>query len=412
LAPAPEGTFLGGAYGTAANAEAGPVQISLARSAGIGVSCNGTDGETVKRQANSLEAGPDGSVLTAGTARTTSFTDKTDTEAIVRTSARVDGLNMFNGLLTATSVQAMARAKADADSVGTSDLGSEFQNFMLNGEAVPRDVPPNTQKTLPGIGTVTLKKEITGGNGKRSGRLTVEMIVIDVDTTNPFLPIGAQITVGHAQAGFDRTEPGVETTPIACTAWATSANAKIGNLLQNEIGKAASIGIGCDGTDGKTLTRSADTIDARPVLKSGSGETSAFGDPSETHAVVKLTATVDSVRLLSGLITAASVEAVAKETFDGSVRTRSTEGSGLHTAKVLGVPLPGEVPPNTQIPVPGYGYVVLNEQIIPPDDSNKATQVNGIHVVITEDNPLHLPVGAEILVAHAQASAGEVDLGL
>jgi hypothetical protein len=54
------------------------------------------------------------------------------------------------------------------------------------------------------------------------------------------------------------------------------------------------------------------------------------------------------------------------------------------------------------------GFVVLNEQIIPAADSNDPTVVNGIHVVVNvPGNALGLAVGSEIVIAHAEASAGK-----
>jgi hypothetical protein len=52
----------------------------------------------------------------------------------------------------------------------------------------------------------------------------------------------------------------------------------------------------------------------------------------------------------------------------------------------------------------GIGYVILNEQKIPPASSNAPTEANGIHVFVTKANVLALPVGSEIIVAHAHVT--------
>jgi hypothetical protein len=60
------------------------------------------------------------------------------------------------------------------------------------------------------------------------------------------------------------------------------------------------------------------------------------------------------------------------------------------------------VPANTVISLAGLGYVVLNEQ---PPAGKGQVQVNGLHIVVTTGNTLDLPVGVEIFVAHAEATA-------
>jgi len=121
--------------------------------------------------------------------------------------------------------------------------------------------------------------------------------------------------------------------------------------------------------------------------------------------VAKTTAKVEDVSLLDGAVTAEAVTAVAKETIDNGSRTRSTEGSGFVGLKVLGILLPVNVAPNTVIPLPLFEKVILNQQKVPPADSTKGTEVNGIVIVITKANALNLPIGAKIIVAHARARA-------
>src|SRR5207237_10266 len=62
MAAAPNGTFLGDAYGTTANAAAGPIAASLAHVAEIGCACDGTNGQLRRRRVDSLAVGPGGSV--------------------------------------------------------------------------------------------------------------------------------------------------------------------------------------------------------------------------------------------------------------------------------------------------------------------------------------------------------------
>ena len=357
-----------------------------------------------KRTADSISAGPGGLVLKAGSVSDTVFTTSTATDAVVKNTSRVDTLTLLNGLVGANSVLAVAHTTADATNITSTDHGSKFDGLVVNGNPVAPDVAPNTDLVLPGIGHVRLREVTRSGNGTGRGRIDVNMIHVVVDKTNPFLPIGSDIIVAHAASAFSRTA--TQPASISGSAWAATANSNIGNLLQNEIGKAAVVNIGCNGTNGNTNTDSTDGIAVKPVITTGAGTTTAFGNPTSTNADAKTTATVNSVRLLKGIISAGSITAATEETFNGSVRTRSTAGSGFTGAKVLGVPV--NVHPNLNVTLLGIGYVILDEEIVPPETSNKPTQVNGIHIFITQSNPLGLPVGSEIIVAHAQAHAGKV----
>src|SRR5437764_10550233 len=65
IAAPPNGTFVGNAFGTFANATAGPVATTLGRSALITCPCDGTNGQTRTNEVDQLQAGPGGSVLKA-----------------------------------------------------------------------------------------------------------------------------------------------------------------------------------------------------------------------------------------------------------------------------------------------------------------------------------------------------------
>ena len=64
-----------------------------------------------------------------------------------------------------------------------------------------------------------------------------------------------------------------------------------------------------------------------------------------------------------------------------------------------------DVGPNFRIDLPGVGYVIINEQKLPVPGSTAKTQVNGLHVFVTKNNTLGIPVGTEIIVTHADSTA-------
>ena len=394
------GVFNGEAYGTYANAKAGAVAASLGRSAYLPCPCNGTNGKTLTNQVDTLRAGDNGKVLKADTDLSSLRTSRDATTATNVATSTVSGLNLFNGLITASAVKAVANTAASTTAITSTSSGSGFVGLRVAGKPVAT-VKANTTITLAGLGKLILNKATVTGDGKTVRRITVEMLTVQVTTQNSFnLPVGAQIVVGHAASGYKRS---VAAAAAGGQAFAAQANTTIGVELENKIGKAAFVAVGCAGTDGKTRTNTIATLAAKPALTLGTGDTTAFSGPSGGGTLVRTTAKVESLSLLNGLVSATTITAVAQETYQGGVRTRSTKGSGFVGLRVAGLVVPVTARPNTKLTLPGIGYVVVNEQIVPA--SGGRTKVSGIHIVVTTANTLKLPVGAEIIVAHAEAQA-------
>src|SRR5207244_13619986 len=77
------------------------------------------------------------------------------------------------------------------------------------------------------------------------------------------------------------------------------------------------------------------------------------------------------------------------------------EGATFVSLVVPGVPITVNPPPNRNISLPGFGHVVLNEQITRVRSTSASFTVNLIHVFITEANVLNIPIGTQIIVSHA-----------
>ena len=293
-----KGVFKGNAYGTYANAHAGPVAAELGRSALIPCPCQGTGGKTLSNTVDTLSAGSGGKVLIADGVLSTVFTNRDASSAVVQNTSTVSGLNLLDGLITADAVKAVANTSANTSTITSSPAGSTFVNLKVAGNSVEADVAPNTRLDLPGVGSVVLKSVKSSGNGKGSSMITVEMITVEVTQQNSFgLPVGANIIVGHAVSGFARSQIDVV---VGGQAYAATANAKIGTTLKNKIGKAAAIYLGCQGTRGETHTNNIAALDAGNILSSGTGTTTAFGGPTTSGTVAKTTATVEDLKVLNG----------------------------------------------------------------------------------------------------------------
>lgn len=123
---------------------------------------------------------------------------------------------------------------------------------------------------------------------------------------------------------------------------------------------------------------------AQNVFAIASGST-GLGPRRTPESSAESNATLESVALLGGLITADEVVAVASTAITGTMVNSNAAGSQLTNVVVNGVPVGSAVAPNTQVDLPGVGYVVLNEQI-PAGDGVTASgiTVNMIHVVLQQ----------------------------
>jgi hypothetical protein len=401
-----KGSFRGQAYATFANAQAGPVATQLGRSAFQPCPCRGTGGATLSNTVDQVyttnaRGNPDGTLSADGTLSTV-FTEKTSSSARVQNTSTVTGLSAFDGFITADAIKAVANTSANATTINSTPAGSQFVNLKIGNRTFGADVAPNTTVNLPGVGHVVLKSVKKGGDGQNFSRITVDMLTVVVTQNNDFgLPVGSRIVVAHAVSGFSRSEPAVIVGGQAYAATALTTT----DAFKNRVGKAAFVVIGCEGTNGKTRTNNVNTLDVGEVLSSGTGVTTAFGGPTASGTVAKTTATVENVKLLGSLIVADTVKAVAQDTFKNGERFSSTQGTQFVGLEVAGVAVPVDVEPNTRIELPGIGFVIVNEQILPEPGSTARTQVNGLRVKVNKNNTLGVPVGTQIIVAHADSTA-------
>jgi hypothetical protein len=141
-----------------------------------------------------------------------------------------------------------------------------------------------------------------------------------------------------------------------------------------------------------------------PLFSTGVINTTADGNILQGNTLQAMaTADVHDANLLAGLITADEVKAVSTTTHDNSGFHTSAAGSTFVNLVVAGIPIVVNPPPNTQINLPGFGRVVLNEQITRINARSASFTVNMIHVFITQANILNIPVGTQIVVAHASS---------
>lgn len=393
-APLP-GRFGGDARALHVEGSVGQILLLVANGAREKCACAGTHGKTETVTGPAINGG---ALLTATATSASSYTAKGVHAAVVKESSTVTNLSLLGGMITADLLQGSASISATATKF-TPSASVSFTNLVVAGQTVPSTVPDNTSIPLPGIGSVTVNAVSTRA-GKRIADAHAAVLQIKVAETNTFgLPVGATISLGEAMAGFDRVQPtvvlggaaqGLKVTGDAgsgLSALARSGGARIGN---------------CTGTAGKTITNSVTNLNLPGVLSLGTLVETAYGGPQGKSQEAQTSSKIENLSLLGGLITADVVTAEATETSSGAMGKGSTSGTSFGNLVVAGVPIPVDVPANTSLPLPLLGTVVVNEQTVTP---HGATAVNALHITITTPNLLNLPVGAQIIVGHALATA-------
>ncbi len=395
------GYFLGQAEAVEASAAAGPLDLSLGSASAEGCPCKGTNGHTLTNTVSSLSVGTAGNVVSAGVNTSKAYGLKTATTASTTESTKIVKVNVLGGLITADALKAVANVSATGTTLTPTGAGSTFSRLVIAGRKIPDKVADNTVINLPGLGSVTVKFVNAVTYGNVSAGVEVEMLRIQITTSNSLgLPVGTTLVVGEAFAGYARTALKAALTGYAETLGVT---ANIGSLLQEAASAGAISGIpNCVGSGGQTVTDSVANLSATGLLSISTATTTAMGGAQGKANVADTTSSIGQISLLGGLITANSILAVAEESRTGGKSTASSLGSSFGSLNVAGVAIASTVPANTTIALTNLGYVVLNEQ---PPASDNHIQVNGLHVYVTTANSLGLPVGAEIFLAHAEATA-------
>lgn len=108
------------------------------------------------------------------------------------------------------------------------------------------------------------------------------------------------------------------------------------------------------------------------------------GTVGPTHANADSVAIIEGLGLLDGLIAVDTVVSFSSSVGDGTSATSEANGSGLIGLSIAGINIGNVIPPpNTVIPVPGVGVIIVNEQIKGGDGiKTTALTVNAAHVIL------------------------------
>ena len=234
---------------------------------------------------------------------TASATGNADAGTVTSTAA-IDIVELFGGVVRATDLRVTATASASRGGSGSSMTATS----LTVGGLVYTDARPNTRVELPGLGYVVLNEQRVGGDGNGSGSASINAIHLWVTVPSALgVPAGTEIIVAHAAAGVpdldaDRavaSGPLPSATPVPWASLSPLAPIDISisdrnlgngngndnfNFNSNLNNNSASAGAGAGAGAGTTTT-------SRTTTPSGTSGTSASGTVVVTVVVVIVTPT-------------------------------------------------------------------------------------------------------------------------
>lgn len=359
-------------------------------SAPVYLGCTTTSGLHKTNSTAAVNAAP---VLTSGTVTSTASTSSSPTKS--QTSATVQGANLLSGLVTATAVRSVSATTHTSTGFHTSAAGTTFTNLIIAGVPFSVHVAPNTRVDIARFGHVILNEQ-TMSSGPSSASLTVNAIHLVVDRTNALgVPVGTNAVVAHASSGLGG--------PVLGTldGRAYGSSAKVGNVVRS--GPSFLILMPCTGTNGVLRTHTGAGVTVAGVLATGTITNTVRGTANATTAMGETTSTVERANVLAGLVSATVVkaDAHARKNADGTF-TFSDAGSSFGTLSVNGHPgIGAKVNANTRIQIAGLGTLYLHRVI----RHSNSIEVRMIELVVTQTNQQGLPIGSDVKVAVAAASA-------
>ncbi|SRR6266496_491104 len=216
------------------------------------------------------------------------------------------------------------------------------------------------------------------------------------------LGLAVGLTAGFAVAGAAQSVSG--------QAYSTYVNTPLGSSSQSPLAVLPAV----TGTDGAEADAEGSALNVVGALSSDFLNSITSGEIGTAEAGAQSTSSAASVNILNGLITADEVVANVMSSVIQDGAFSNADGSTFTNLTVAGQSLSGDqaVAPNTNVSLPGVGYVVLNEQIPTGDGvTSSGMTVNMIHVYLQSlVGGILNPITGQVLGGTLQ-STGEIIVG-
>jgi hypothetical protein len=394
------------------NSTAGATQV---QAVGLAVQSDATAqsqivGRLAATRDNKIASAKVGSVLVAGVAETdVSATTNDDTGGLVlRAHAKTTGLSLFSGLIKATAIETTATIDADdAEGEPATNMTTDILGLTIQGKAYKGGVDPNTGITIPGVLTIQLNSQDSAATENSAAIVGSGLRVTLLGPRNG-VAAGASVAINPI---VEAIEPGNNTIDPGFAlnggAYGSYVHATVGDEVDVESGKTALVYMPARGTTGQTHGNATAKVTLNGVLNLGAIYTEQRGIRSAALSQVEESATVATVSLFNGLITAKalgtkSTASVQQDSESGEISNEMT----FVSLTIAGRKIPIDVSPNTAIHVANLGTVTINEQLTAVMETGNVrfhgARTIGLHIVL-DTKRAGLPVGAEVEIATTQA---------
>lgn len=351
---------------------------------------------------NTVANGSLASYVQTGNAETTITTTRPAESASVQTTAKVDSISILQGLITASEVRGVVTSTITTGGASSTEAGTAFVGLKVAGNSITSTPSPNTRLQLANLGYVVLN-EAGFSNGPNATSGGINMIDLNITQTNSMgLTIGTRIIIAQANSSETRA-----TVPVIGSAGAYSLSATggagSGSLTS---GPWSATAIECavssthqDGVQGN--------VNASPYGSIGVVNTTASGQFTSSQVTALGQTTIQNLSSLNGLLHFGSIVSKAQAMWSksGSISASVSFTNG----SVNGIPVGNNPSPNKRVTLLGLGYVVFNEQSGSVNALGAAQIVNALDIHVTQTNLFSIPVGADIIIGHAQASANPLN---
>lgn len=310
----------------------------------------------------------------------------------LKSYARVAGVNLLNGLITADVLETNISTTGRPDGTASHTASSRLAGIKIIGINLPLNIPKNYAVTIPGVASVTMNYSLHG----KVDRLAATMgWALGITLLKPFGGYSAGVTllVNPVNQYLSEVDPATGAA-VSGTAYGTRIQANAGDTVSVVSDPTARVGTPVGSSNGRTLTNSTLGVRVPGVLTTGvvtSTTTStkdAFGNAEITN-----TNQTAGINLLGGLITAKAIKVTAHSKLQDGKWTHS-EKLELVELVVAGQRIPIDVSPNTIINVAGLGRVAINEQRSSSDGALQ-TLIYGVRITLSTEQA-GLPIGAQI----------------
>ncbi len=356
--------------------------------------CNATPSASAN---NSTSSASLGSYMTATSTNDVVTTSRSASSVTSRANSTVEGVNILNGLITASKIVTVANSVGTATDAASNENGSAIAGLVVDGIPISALPAPNTTVSLPGLGYVVLNEEsIYNSPNATSANINMLHVYITQSNSSAGVSNGTDIVVGHASSNFFRTAQ-----PAIVNAYSSGLNI----LGKNNAGSAgitpvAPAEAGCTGGNAQTTVNGSSSPN---IGNTGQVDDTASGQISRSAATATAQSIVHNINLLKGLVQGSQIRSVANAAWNG--RGSGSALANLVNMRIAGIRLASSPAPNTRMRIPGLGYAILNEQFRNVGPSGAQEGVNAIDIVVTQsNNSFGLAAGMHIILGFAYAS--------